>query len=233
MSNFRGRDTAKKMYWELRSLQRKATRANAKILDRYDANHSEKKLHIGCGFRVLDGWLNVDLHPRKPEVLELDATQTFPLPSDHFDFVYSEHMIEHVPFAAGSVMLSECFRVLQPGGKFRLATPDLRYLFDLFNEPLTDLQQQYIDWSCETFIPEAPEPAPSFVFNAFVRMWGHTFIYDQETLKAALDAAGFVEVVEKEILESDEPSLSGLEFTDRMPEGFLKLESQIFEASKP
>jgi len=227
------KNAVKTTYWGFRSLQRKANRTNTKIAEKYDSSHDVNKLHIGCGYRILTGWLNADLRPRTEEVFQFDATKKFPLPSNHFQFVYSEHMIEHIPFSEGSVMLSECFRVLRPGGKIRLATPDVRYLFSLFDSEPTELQQRYINWSCEKFVPEAPSPSASFVFNAFVRKWGHTFIYDQKTLQAALERAGFVEIVKNEISTSNEPALSELEFIDRMPEGFLELESQIFEASKP
>jgi len=168
------KNAARTTYWGFRSLQRKANQTNTKIVKKYNASHDISKLHIGCGYRILPGWLNADLRPRTKEVLQLDATQRFPLPSNHFQFVYSEHMIEHIPFSDGSTMLSECFRVLCPGGRIRLVTPDVRYLFSLFDSDPTDLQQRYIKWSCENFAPEAPEPSASFVFNAFVREWGHT-----------------------------------------------------------
>jgi len=228
-----GKEVAKSVVWGARSLQRKATRSNPQIVDAYNAANNIKRLHLGCGYRVIDGWLNADLRPRTDEVLQFDATKTFPLPDNHFDFVYSEHMIEHIPYAAGMSMVAECFRVLRPGGRLRLATPDLQFLLDLKTDKPSELQQRYIDWSCNTFLPEVTKPSAAFAINAFVRNWGHTFIYDKETLAETLAGAGFTDVVHHKINESSNPELADLESGDRMPDGFLELESQLIEAVKP
>src|SRR5687767_1281080 len=74
----------------------------------YLSRPGRAKLHIGAGLSLLTGWLNTDLTAR-PGVSYLDATARFPFPSDSFDFIYSEHMIEHVSYADGQRMLRECF----------------------------------------------------------------------------------------------------------------------------
>jgi len=50
--------------------------------------------------------LATDLAP-PPEYscMRLDATKSFEIPSESFDFVYSEHMIEHITFEDGRNML--------------------------------------------------------------------------------------------------------------------------------
>ena len=64
----------------------------------------------------------------------LDATQTFPLPDCSFDYIFSEHMIEHVTYQNGKRMILECYRVLKPGGLLRISTPDLSFLVDLYKD---------------------------------------------------------------------------------------------------
>ena len=54
-------------------------------------------------------------------VVYMDATEPFPLPSQSFDAVHCEHVIEHVAYEAGMTMLRECRRVLRPGGVLRIA----------------------------------------------------------------------------------------------------------------
>src|ERR1017187_1498012 len=83
-----------------------------RIVANYFAQHDVLKLQIGCGFNLLSGWLNSDRHPISPEVVFLDATEVFPFGDRCFHYVFTEHMIEHIPYAQGVSMLAECHRVL-------------------------------------------------------------------------------------------------------------------------
>lgn len=228
-------DAARAWRRSLRQAGRHAVRVDETLVQTYLAGHPVRRLHIGCGPHLLDGWLNADYEPKARSVLCLDATQRFPLPSDSFDTVFSEHMIEHVPHAGGAAMLSEVFRVLRPGGRVRITTPDFAFLVRLYAasaEP-SSLQRAYIDWACATFVPNAPQADALFVVNNYVRDWGHQFIYDERCLRAALISAGFVDVEARRLNESSDPALQGVENLDRMPEGFLALESLTLEARKP
>ena len=113
-------DAARAWRRSLRQAGRHAGHVDETLVLTYLAGHPVRRLHIGCGPHLLDGWLNADYEPRARSVLCLDATCRFPLPSNSFDTVFSEHMIEHVPHAGGAVMLSEIFRVLRPGGRVRI-----------------------------------------------------------------------------------------------------------------
>ena len=62
----------------------------------------------------------------------IDITKKFPFVSSTFDYVFSEHMIEHIKYQDGLKMLNESFRVLKPSGKIRISTPDLQFLLDLY-----------------------------------------------------------------------------------------------------
>jgi hypothetical protein len=83
------------------------------LVTHYLDQHEQRRLQIGCGGNLRSGWLNSDYYPRSAQILHLDATRAFPLPSSSFDLVYSEHMIEHVPHGGGQAMLDECFRILE------------------------------------------------------------------------------------------------------------------------
>jgi predicted SAM-dependent methyltransferase len=48
-----------------------------------------------------------------------------------FDYIFSEHMIEHVDHDGAVAMLRECYRVLKPGGTICMATPDLAVIVGL------------------------------------------------------------------------------------------------------
>jgi predicted SAM-dependent methyltransferase len=210
----------------------KLTKRGERLLDLYIRNHKVHKLHIGCGGNYLKGWFNTDLSPNSRRT-RLNATKRFPFPDNTFDYIFTEHMIEHVPYALGRVMLAECFRVLKPGGVLRVVTPNLKFLLGLYQDNEQKINRDYIKWSGELFLGEkAPHNATS-VINNFYRDWGHQYIYDVPVMKDALTKSGFTEIVETEIGKSSHPELQSLEHDERMPEGFLALESMIIEAKKP
>ncbi|WHT15790.1 methyltransferase domain-containing protein [Crossiella sp. CA-258035] len=199
---------------------------------RYLTEVAEPRLHLGCGANILPGWFNTDARPRTPRVCPLDVTEPFPLPDESVHRVFSEHLVEHIRYPEAVHMMRESFRVLRPGGRLRVATPDLMFLVKLLTEP-TPQRAAYLTWATETFIPDAPEPSPAFVVNNFVRAWHHQFIYDVPTLADLLRTAGFQDISQEAVGKSGDVALQGLENVTRMPAGFLELETVVLEAVRP
>lgn len=211
---------------------RLASGTDRRTIARYFREHAERRLQVGAGLNVREGWLNTNYwFPLTPGSICLDAARPFPLPDESFDHVYSEHMIEHVPYPAGESMLRECFRVLKPGGRLRISTPDLNFLVEL-QRPQSATQRRYIWWAANGLPPGVPA-TPATVLNNFVRAWGHEFIYDRETLAELLERTGFVEIEPCEVGRSDDPVFDGMDHVARMPRPFLVLESMVVEARKP
>lgn len=213
----------------------RATRAvtgrNRRLTRRYLAEHPVARLHIGCGQNELPGWLNTELCPRGSQVY-LDATRPFPLPDSCIDIVYSEHMIEHVPYEGGRAMLRECYRVMKPGALLRIVTPNLAFLLRLVEAPASPMHQAYIEYSLKEHQLDAPAGSAVHVFNNFVRAWGHQFIYDETALRHLMSEAGYIGITARRLDESALPELAGLAKVDRMPNGFLSMESLTLEARK-
>jgi predicted SAM-dependent methyltransferase len=162
--------------------------------------------------------------------MPLDARQPLPFADSSFDFVFSEHLIEHIPFPAGCALLRECHRVLRPGGRIRIATPDLAFLVGLYKKGKSIMQQRYLDWSKEKFLPWAPNADDTYVINNAVRDWGHQFIYDEKVLQRALIEAGFTRLQRYPLMKSATPELAGLENEQRAPPGLVALETMVLEA---
>jgi predicted SAM-dependent methyltransferase len=202
------------------------------ILARYLAESKAPKLNIGCAGRVLNGWLNTDYDSALPMVMYLDIKERFPFEEETFDYIFSEHVIEHFSYRDGVKMLTECFRVLKTSGKIRISTPDLAFLIDLTRPEKSDLQRAYIKWAANTFIPGAADDNEVFVINNFVRNWGHTFIYDENTLRGSMTSAGFKTITKFDQLESKDAALRNLENEQHLPSNFLRLESFTLEGSK-
>ena len=205
---------------------------NQRITQSYLSGPGLNKLHIGCGGNNLPGWLNTDLWPHGDQIY-LDATKHFPFPSASFDYVYSEHMIEHIPWQSALHMLRECCRVLKPGGVIRIATPNIHFLARLLQDDHSELDQKYLEHNTRALVPWAPYPGGVFVVNHYMRAWGHQFIFDVHSLTRTLELAGFKDMTECRLNESSNKELSGLAAVSRMPDGFLVLETIVVEGRKP
>ena len=84
----------------------------------------DRRLNLGCGSRSRAGWTNVDV-VAGPDVLAHDLRDPLPFPDGAFDLVYHSHVLEHFRPADVPAFLSECRRVLRPGGLLRVVVPDL------------------------------------------------------------------------------------------------------------
>lgn len=199
----------------------------------YRRKHRIRRLHLGCSGLLRHGWFNTDKYPRKLAVAYCNAAGRYPFEDNAFDYVFTEHMIEHIPYRSGQILARECLRVLKPGGKLRISTPDLDRILAL-RHPSTDLENEYIRFALEEN-PEAIGGETGFFINQFMRAWGHTFIYDRETLPGLLRAAGFIDVTERRPGESDDRELTGLErHGETFPRSeFNLIESMVFEGTKP
>ena len=203
-----------------------------KLAERYILQSQVRKLHLGCGWNLLPGWLNVDYLPERRGALYLDARRPFRFRGETFDYIFSEHMIEHMSYHDGLNMLAECYRILKRGGRIRIATPNLAFLIGLYRDDKSFLQQEYITWANRTFVKDAPEGNEVFVINNFMRDWGHMFIYDENTLKTAMRNARFTEIVRYDLRQSGDDALCNLESLARIPIRFLELETITLEGTK-
>ena len=217
------------------TLKTRLTRSNA-IRD-YLMKNRIRKLHIGAGPCVMEGWLNVDLYPVSDRVIYLDARQPFPIEDSVFDYVFSEHQIEHLTFKEGMSMLREINRILKPRGKVRIATPDLSRLVRLYTSTRTnEAGKKYQSWIMRKFLPEMRVYGNQkcFVLNNAFRNWGHEFVYDRSTLRVAMKMCGFVNITDHTPGESDDELLQGLENHGKVigSEAMNLFETMVLEARR-
>jgi predicted SAM-dependent methyltransferase len=217
-----------------RVIQRLRFRAAApSAIADYLQSNPTRKLHIGCGPHAPAGWLNVDVDGSNPSAVYLDCTKPLAFPDQSFMYLFCEHLIEHLTYEQGRALLREAFRVLQPGGRIRIATPDLAILIALYHSEKTPLQQKYIAWSAEKW-PGVALPRDVFVINNFFRAWGHQFIYDRKTLEEALVDSGFTSIASYECGRSDDPVLARMErHGEAITEEFNELETFVLEGQRP
>ena len=199
-------------------------------LSSYMRGHSIRKLQIGAGGYHPDGWLNTDIEPSAGEMF-LDASKPFPIPDGSFDYVFAEHVIEHISYWDAPTTLGECHRILRPGGKIRIATPNLLKLVKLFQQDKSDEERNYI--AGKTAVQHWPAGAvpETVILNLELRLFGHQFVYDPATLRDLLARAGFADIAEFRPGESDDPALSGLELRHKSyVQPVNDYETMVFEA---
>ena len=229
-------------YYQYLKTRIKRARSTRQI-NRYLRKSETPRLTIGCGKNVLDGWLNTDLYPQRSDVatvVYLDAGIKFPFKDNTFDYIYSEHIFEHLKFTDSCNMLKECHRVLKPGGVMRLALPHFEFLLGLYQDPKADLNREYIQSTIRDQIPEVhqvlgdSEYGNIYVINNFYRDWGHEVIHSTDSLKQLIENFQFKNVVQKDVGKSDISYLSDLEAHARkdFDRSFYELETLVFEAVK-
>lgn len=87
-------------------------------------------LHLGCGPKHMDGWINVDFFDNRNADVVTDLAAPWPWADGSVDKIYSNHVFEHLPFGH---TFSECYRVLIMGGTVRFVVPHANTFVHLFN----------------------------------------------------------------------------------------------------
>ncbi len=132
-------------------------------------------LHLGCGSHKLPApWENHDQ--------EVDIRQRLPIDDGCAQFIFAEHVIEHVPFLDGIHFLTECHRALALGGVLRLSFPDMTRL----NMPEAKLYMQYLQQIVRRRVPSIEE-----VWLSMATDWGHCSVWTADTATRLLGGVGF------------------------------------------
>lgn len=150
------------------------------------------RVNVACGPHVLPGFVSLDLFPCGPEVVGWDCRRRLPLAAGSADGIRAEHFIEHLePREELPAFLTDCLRVLRPGGVLRVIVPDAERFV-----------QAYCRGDASGFRELAvPDPFPDdlptrmdIVNHVFHQWHEHRWGYDFETLAHRLRRAGFAQV---------------------------------------
>ncbi len=123
--------------------------------------------------------------------VQLDISQTLPFADGSVHWVYAEHLIEHVPLPTAVFWLTEVRRVLAPGGRLRLTTPDLRKYVEgyLSGDKFFARHRRRVGLGIGVAPPMPARNA--FMFNQIFYLYGHKWLYDLAELQHVLAEAGF------------------------------------------
>lgn len=146
------------------------------------------KLHLGCGKRRFEGWLNCDLHDSD---MDMDIRR-LPFENDSVDEIMAIHVCEHFYVHEILGILQDWYRVLKPGGKMVLELPCLDKVLWHFAQGSPEnmtLWPLYGDPSTH----KDGEPAL------------HKWCWSKDQMRQLLKAVGFDDVIE-EVPQFHQPS---------------------------
>lgn len=101
----------------------------------------KRMLNIGCGASFHHDWVNIDFHDHGGAVLAYDLRLGIPFPDATADVIYHSHVLERFTRESGTHFLTECFRVLRPGGLLRIVVPDLENIVRAYLTALEDAKK--------------------------------------------------------------------------------------------
>lgn len=99
------------------------------------------KLNLGCGGKILKGFVNVDLannwSDKQPDVVA-DLSEPLPFPDAHADEIHAYHVVEHFHRWQIPDILTDWVRVIKPGGILVLEMPCLDKIVGIYAHHLID-----------------------------------------------------------------------------------------------
>ena len=187
----------------------------------------ETYVNMGCGSNPEQGWVNIDGSAAADIQLFVEADTVLPFQANSVKAIFSEHFLEHIPLNVGRRFMNESFRVLKPGGIFRVVCPDLDVLASMITNKNGDWKQlAQIYENIGDFRPNELTCAAQIINWSFYGH-GHCNLYNLEQLKKELENAGFTNVKRTPFGES---SIADVAIEKRKGEAFYSL---IVEAIKP
>jgi predicted SAM-dependent methyltransferase len=145
-------------------------------------------LNLGCGPHIFEGWVNADDYAFKRGLREaafrpnwrLDITRPWNCPADHWDGVFTEHVLEHVSYSEAIFVMRECLRTMKRGACLRISVPDVRTYVDFYEGRLS--RPQF-----------APIPHPAVGISFLTQMHLHRSAWDADLMTRVLTEIGFAD----------------------------------------
>jgi SAM-dependent methyltransferase len=217
-------------------------------------------VQYGCGFAPgPEGWTNFDASPtlrmeripnvgpaisalfsgnskRFPESIRYgDICKGLPVADSSVRGCFASHVLEHLSRDDVPVALSNTFRILEPGGLFRLIVPDLyerakKYVAAVEMKS-SDASAEFLKSSC-LGLEKRPRTPFDYLRNA-IGGSAHLWMWDEFSMTAALQRAGFVDIRRCEFGDSPDPMFAIVEQKSRYFDDNRQVAECALEARKP
>ena len=185
------------------------------------------KINIGCGLSGAAGWYNIDNSPTillsripfaqklfrlplwPPNIHRRDVRKGLHFGDGSVDCIYSSHTFEHFTWKESLDLAKECFRVLKPGGVFRIVVPDLQLVVrDYLKDPSDHAAQVFLD-----------RLSLNHNFHDWIHPGSnHSQMFDERSLGHLFREAGFAKPEVKIFMQSEIPDIADVELAVRKDE---------------
>jgi len=132
-----------------------------------------KRYHFGCGPFKIDGWENYNR--------EIDLRKPLPFPDAEAEFVFTEHVIEHLTPQEGWRFFEQCHRILAINGVVRTVFPDITKVWNLATPNYIDTLKRR-GWG---------DGSPASSIHHLVFRHGHKSLWTPPLMITVLEAIGF------------------------------------------
>jgi predicted SAM-dependent methyltransferase len=92
------------------------------------------KLHLGCGEKHLEGFINVDVRELKGVDLVDDIKKLNSFENGSIDLIYASHVLEHIGRREYMEVIRRWYDILKTDGVLRIAVPDFEKIVEHYNE---------------------------------------------------------------------------------------------------
>lgn len=140
----------------------------------------EIKVHLGCGYKKIPGFLNIDSRKEvRPDVISDICNIDDYIKSESVSLIYACHLLEHLNKEQTKIALGSWKKCLKPGGILRLSVPDFKSIVFYYN------------------ITKDMGGIQTLLFGGQKYDLDHHYIcYDFNSLKKLLEENGFTNIVE-------------------------------------
>jgi len=177
----------RKLYWYRRHSI--SPKKNARIAARIVASGRPIKLELGCWKRKgMEDWIASDW--KGSGDIQLDLTKPLPFPDNSVEKIYSSHVLEHFSYPHPMRdLLSECLRILKPGGSFSVAVPNARIFINAYLNDNDFAKNEFCNYEVGLRYRSKID------YLNFVAYLGgeHKHMFDEEALVEVLVDSGFVD----------------------------------------
>jgi len=147
------------------------------------------KLNLGCGWRHLKGFTNVDVDPKmKPDLVD-NVTTLEAIKGSSVDYLMSQHLFEHLYTDEINTALKNWFRVLKAGGTLSIECPELEKCIKL-------IMANSVEANFFGFVGIYGSETDAKKYGIFHM---HKYCWSFNKLKFKLEQVGFVNIVRAEL----------------------------------
>jgi hypothetical protein len=92
------------------------------------------RLHLGCGDKIIDGFINIDNRKELVGVTVDDISTLSSIENETVSLIYACHILEHFPRHEYESVLKRWYEVLNANGVLRMSVPDFEKIYEYYGE---------------------------------------------------------------------------------------------------